>query len=155
MVFDNHKFLLTSIVFLFVRKKIWCVGFFLHQITAVFFVTDNTENNGILPFLNTTRQNAFFPKFTGDNMSSFSFVHKLMKDKAYNLCAFLIDGHFSTFYIIAEHTASKHNALLHLALLSPFDTLGSLSAFLLCNRRHYGKTKLRIAVYCDKSWPSK
>lgn len=146
VVFNNHKFLLTSIVFLFVREKIWRIGLFLHQVAAVFFVADNTKNNGILPFLNTHRLDAFLPQLTGDDMSSFSFVHKLMEDKAYNLCAFLIDGHFSVFYIIAEHTASKHNALLHLALLSPFDTLGSLAAFLLCYRRHYGKTKLRIAV---------
>ena len=68
------------------------------------------ENNGILPLLNSHRRDAFLPQLTGDDMSSFSFVHKLMEDKAYNLCAFLIDGHFSVFYIIAEHTASKHNA---------------------------------------------
>ena len=43
-------------------------------------------------------------------------------------------------------TPPKHNSLLHLAFLLPFHTLGSLTAFLLCNRGHNGKAKLCIAV---------
>ena len=79
-------------------------------------------------------------------MGAFALVHELAEDKADDFRPIFIDSHFAVFYIIAEHTAPEHNALLHLAFLSPFDTLGSLAAFLLCDRGHNGKAKLCIAV---------
>ena len=148
MVFDNYKFLLSSVVFLFVRKKVWCISFLLYQIAAVFFIADHSENNCILPFFNTHRAYAFLTKFTGDDVCSLALIHKFMEDKAYNLSAFLIDIHFTATDIIAKHTPSKYNALLHLAFLPPLYTLGSLAAFFLCNRGHNGKPKLCIAVHC-------
>ena len=79
-------------------------------------------------------------------MRSFALIDELMEDKAYNLCAFLVDSHFATFDIVAQHTSAEHNALFHLAFLSPLYTLGSLAAFFLCNRGHNRQTKLCIAV---------
>ena len=79
-------------------------------------------------------------------MSSFPLIYKLVEDKTDNFCPILINIHFAVFHIVAKHTPPKHNSLLHLAFLPPFHTLGSLTAFLLCNRGHNGKAKLCIAV---------
>ena len=37
-------------------------------------------------------------------MRSFAFVDEFMEDKAYNLCAFLVDSHFAAIDIVAQHT---------------------------------------------------
>ena len=47
MIFNNHKFFLTLVVFLVVGKIIWGVGFLLNQIPAVFFVAKQPQNDSI------------------------------------------------------------------------------------------------------------
>ena len=80
MVFNDNKFLLPTVVFLFVGQEIRRIGLFLHQVAAVFLVAYHSQNDRVAPFLNTHWVNTFFPKLTGDDVRSFALVDELMKD---------------------------------------------------------------------------
>ena len=74
----------------------------------------------------------------------------LVKNLPYHFCTFGVYVYLSVFYIVADHTASENNTLFHSAFLSPFNTLGSLTAFFLCDRSHNRKAKFSIRVKGEK-----
>ena len=101
VVFDDDKFFFAAVIFLFVREKIRRESFLLHEVAAILFVADHAQNDGVAPLFDAHRRDACFAKLACDNVCAFVFICKLMEDKAYNLCAFLVDGHFAVFNIVA------------------------------------------------------
>ena len=146
MIFYDDKFFFAAVTFLFVREKIRCKSFLLHEIAAILFVADHAQNDGVAPLFDAHRRDACFAKLACDNVCAFVFVCKLMEDKSHDFGAFLVDGHFAVFNIVAQHASAEHNALFHLAFLPPLHTFGRLTAFLLCNGRHDRQAKLCISV---------
>ena len=146
MIFDDDKFFFAAVIFLFVREKIRRESFLLHEVAAILFVADHAQNDGVAPLFDAHRRDACFAKFARDDVCAFVFICKLMEDKPHDFGAFLVDGHFAVFNIVAQHASAEHNALLHLAFLPPLHTFGRLTAFLLRNRRHDRQAKLCIAV---------
>ena len=128
------------------REKIRRESFLLYEIAAILFVADYAQNDGVAPLFDAHRRDACFVKLACDDVCAFVFICKLMEDKPHDFGAVFIDGHFAVFNIVAQHTSAEHNALFHLAFLSPFHTFGRLTAFLLRNRGHDRQAKLCIAV---------
>ena len=79
-------------------------------------------------------------------MSALPLLDEFLENQPNYLCALQIDGHFPVGNIIAQHTSSEYNPLLHLSLLAPFDPLRGPSTFLLGNGGHDSQPQLRITV---------
>ena len=127
MIFQIYHVLLSMIVFFCMSQIIGCIRFFLQQVTYIFFISQYPKDYGIRPQSNSFRAHAFFQKFTGNNMCSFSFIHIFMENCFDNGYFFFVNKKFSIMNCITKQISAKNNTFFHLPFLSPANPFGRFS----------------------------
>ena len=123
------------------------VGFFLHQITAVFFVAQNAQDDGFRPARDASaRRHALLAQALRNRVRAQTLTGIQRKNAPHNRRALRLDGHHAAAHLIAQQTASEYHAALHTALLSPLHPLRGAPAFLLRDTGQNGQPQLGIRL---------
>ena len=121
VVFQRYQRFLAVVVLLFMGQKIRCVGLFLDQVAAVFFIFQDLCHGGRRPkAVALAAEDTGLPQFPRDGAAPFALLQVLMKDEPDNFRALRVDGHLAADHIITQQRAAKDDALLHTARLPPF-----------------------------------